>query len=345
MRSMQAIHTDLGGYFTFTLGTSGPQGNMDFSASNEGSMMSRSMDDMSRNYRDSLTGCELRITLPGYHPLTHTITQHTDMGRVDIGTLRLNRLGNVKGSAISVTSLLVPKNAEKEFEKGLKELQKNRPDRAQPFFTKAIALYDKYAAAWNELGRTYIAANENEKAVQAFEKAIAADSDYIPPYVNLATLQAQAQQWERSIETAGKVLELDPSIGFARFLEAVGHYNLNHMEDAEKSAREAVKVPDLNLPQVHALLAEIFLRKEAYSDAAAQMRAYLQQSPQGQYAEQMRQSLEQIGEQIGKGTGDPAGDSSQPATASRQEIAEPEEPLVESSEPQLQPLEPLQTKP
>src|SRR5215216_2923648 len=38
MRTVQVIHTDLGGYFTFTVGgtTSTFQSNMDFSASNEG---------------------------------------------------------------------------------------------------------------------------------------------------------------------------------------------------------------------------------------------------------------------------------------------------------------------
>ena len=295
LRPLQVIHTDLGGYFTFSLGT-GTQSNFDFSASNESpaSFGNNSTINPSRGMGSSLTGCELRITVPGYHPLNHTLTQLSDMGRIDVGTLRLRRIAGVEGSAISVTSLLVPDDARKEYEKAIKELRNNQPVAAREHLEKAIAKYDKYAAAWNELGRIFQSQGLQEKAGEAFEKAIFIDPQYIPPYMNLAYLQVQEQQWQAAVDTAAKALEMDQNIGFASFLQAIGKFNLNQIEAAEKSARDAEKGPHESIPQVHALLAEILLKKEAYTDAAKEMRSYLEEAPQGQFAEQMKKSLAQI---------------------------------------------------
>lgn len=300
LRPLQVIHTDLGGYFTFSLGT-GVQSNFDFSASNESpaSFGNNPTANLPRGgFGDSLTGCELRVTVPGYHPLTQTLTEHSDMGRIDVGTVRLRRIAGVEGSAISVTSLLVPEDARKEYERAIKDLQNNQAASARGHLEKAVAKYDKYAAAWNELGRIYLSQGLKEKAGEAFEKSMVTDPQYIPPYMNLAFLQVQEQQWQAAVETAGRALEMDSNIGFASFLQAIGNFNLNRIEAAEKGARDAEKTPHENIPQLHALLAEILLQKEAYAEAAKHMRTYLEEAPQGQFAEQMKKSLAQLEEHM-----------------------------------------------
>ena len=294
MRPLQVIHTDLGGYFTFQLGT-GMQSNMDFSASNDSvASFGGSSTNSPRGFAGSMTGCELRVSVPGYHPLSHTLAQHSEMGRVEVGTLRLQRIAGMEGSAISVTSLLVPNDARKEYEKALQEIQKNRAAPARQHLEKAVSLYEKYAAAWNELGRIYLSGEEKGKAGAAFQKAIESDPQYIPPQLNLATLQLQEEQWQEAVDTAGRVLQLDSSIGFANFVQAVGNFNLNHLEAAEKDARAAENTPHTSIPQLHALLAEILLQKQDFPAAAVQMRTYLQESPTGQFAARMKQGLEEV---------------------------------------------------
>ena len=297
MKPLQAIHTDLGGYFTFSLGGTGFQSNMDFSASNQSPMgFGGSQSGLPRRMGNSLAGCELRISVPGYHPLNYTLSQHSDMGRVDVGELRLARIAGATGSAISVTSLLVPKDARKEYERALKDIEKNKLENAKKHLDKAIAKYDEYAAAWNKLGWIYRNNQEEEKATEAFEKAIAVDSQYIPPYMNLATLQFQTGQFQNAVDMSEKVLQMDPSIGFASFIQAMGNFNLNNVDAAEKGARHAEQGPHANIPQVHALLAEIYLQKEDYSQAAVEMQTYLEESPEGQFAEKMKETLAQIEE-------------------------------------------------
>jgi Tetratricopeptide repeat len=295
-RSLQVIHTDMKGYFQFTLGA-GPQGNMDVSASDQtpvGAGMNLPNGMGGYGAAGGLTGCELQISVAGYQPLTDMITSPAELRTIDVGVLQLRRIAGASGSAISVTSLLVPNGARKEFNKGAEDARNNKMDSATQHLEKAVAEYDKYAAAWNELGKIYAAGHQPEKARQAFEKAVAVDPKYIPPYVSLATLSLENQEYESALEATGKALDLDPSLGAASFLQAAANLRLNRLDDAEKSGREAEKGPHQNFPQLHAILADVFIQKQDYPHAAAEMRAYVKEAPKGPFAEQMRKNLEEI---------------------------------------------------
>jgi len=299
MRPVQVIHTDLGGYFTFNLG-SGTQSNIDFSASNESPQtFATNANNLPNRYGNPLAGCELRLSIAGFRPVSFPLAHTSDMGRVDVGNISLERIGGSKGSAVSVTSLLVPKDASKEFEKAIKDLQNNKPESAMPHLEKAVGIYDKYAAAWNEIGRVYLSRNDRVKAEEAFEKSTAADPNYLPPLMHLANLQIQNREWQKGVETAGKVLALDSELGFASFLQAVGDYNLQHLDEAERSAKQAENAPHEDNPQVHALLAQIYMQKQDYIQAATHIRSYLQESPDGEFAEPMKKNLAEIEEWIG----------------------------------------------
>jgi tetratricopeptide (TPR) repeat protein len=317
---LQAIQTDLKGYFQFTLGA-GPQSNMNLSAADDtpvgmAGMSGRSSPNSYGRYGGfgDLTGCELRVTVDGYQPTTRTLSGPPELAMIDVGTMRLTRIAGVQGSAISVTSMLVPSSARKEFEKGDKDARDNKLKPATEHLEKAVAEYDKYAAAWNELGGIYAASHDMEKARQAFTKAIAADPNYIPPYVHLANLQLQNQEYENAVETAGKALALNHGIEVANLVQALADLRLNRLDDAEKIAQEAEKGPRPILAQWRALLAEIFLRKQDYSGAAAQMRAYLKESPKGPLAPEMKKNLEQIEASGTAGESQSKSSSAQPQT-------------------------------
>lgn len=309
MRTMQVVHTDPKGYFQITLG-GGPQSNIDTSASNDtdsGGFGFPGADSPFGGANNMMLGCEVRVSVSGYEPLTKTLTNPGDIGGIDAGTLLLRRRAGVEGSSISVTSLQVPESARKEFEKGQKDERGNHLASAQEHMEKAVAEYDKYAAAWNELGKIDASNHDMEKARQAFEKAIAVDAKYIPPYVSLAALELQTEQYESAAETAGKILGLDPAIGFASFVQAAADFKLNRLDEAEKSAKDAENGPHQTIPQVHVLLAQIFAQKQDYANAEIQLRAYLKEAPKGPFAAAAEKNLEEIEKQGN------AGDKSNPS--------------------------------
>jgi Flp pilus assembly protein TadD len=295
MKLLQAIYTDRQGYFDFVLGA-GPQGNMDMTASNDMEGPGGGNQALPAGFRSNhLMGCELKVSVGGYEPLTKDIISGSgDITGVDVGTLQLHRLAGVEGSSISVTSLLVPGSAHKEFDKGANDLRSNHLVSATQHLEKAVSQYDKYAAAWNLLGGIYSSSGKKEEANKAYAKAIASDPHYIPPYVGLAALQLQDEEYKNASETAGRALALDHRIGLASFVQAAAYLRLNRLDDAEKSARNAEQQPHRNIPQVHALLAQIFVHKQDYGNAAAEMRAYLKEAPQGNFVAEIKKSLDEI---------------------------------------------------
>jgi Tfp pilus assembly protein PilF len=315
---LQVIQTDLKGYFQFVLGA-GPQSNANLSAADDTpiAMAGASGAGSSRRYGKSgsfgggLTGCELRVSVDGYQPATRVLTDPPDLSSIDVGTMRLARVAGVPGSAISLTSLEVPSGARKEFEKGDKDLRNNKLGSAAEHLQKAVAEYDMYAAAWNELGGIYTASHDTEKARVAFGKAIAADPHYIPPYVHLANLQLENQEYEEALNTSAKALDLDPRIQLANFIQALANFRLNRVDAAQKIALEAQKGTGPVYPQWHALLADIFLEKKDIPSAADQMRAYLKEAPKGPLAPQMKKSLDQI-ESSGTAESQPPSSPAQP---------------------------------
>jgi len=304
MRVVQAIHTDSKGYFEFVLG-SGLQGNMDMSASNDtvgpatggmtlpGGLGGGGIGGLGDS-GGRLLGCELRVSVGGYEPLSKNITDSGDITGIDVGTLQLRRLAGAEGSSISVTSLQIPSNARKEFDKASSEISKNHLDSAKEHLEKAVSEYDKYAAAWNQLGAVYSSTGETEKANQAYAKAITSDPHYIPPYIGLAALQLQTEDYKDAADTAGKALALDSRIGVASFIRAAADVQLNRLDEAEKDAVNAEREPHESFPQVHVVLAQIFVAKQDYSNAAGEMRAYLKEAPQGNFAVEIKKSLDEI---------------------------------------------------
>jgi tetratricopeptide (TPR) repeat protein len=302
LRTLQTIKSDIKGYFRFTLGL-GNQANTDFSAADEAPSPSNpSGINMPGGFgafgssSNSLTGCDIRISSGGYLPLEVSITDTASLGVIEVGVLQLRRVGTAPTGSVSATSLLVPSNARKEYEEGVKELHNNRLPQAQQHLERAVGAYDKYAAAWTQLGQIYAVTHEADKARQAFEKAIAADPKFAPPYVSLGALQLEHQDYEGVLESIGKAVAADPAItaGVAGYLQGVANFQLDRVDAALASLLQAEKGPHANIPQLHVILADIYVQKGDSSTAATHMRAYMKEAPQGHFAAEMQQKLDEI---------------------------------------------------
>jgi hypothetical protein len=303
-RALQTVRTDIRGYFRFTLGM-GTQANTDFSAANgapPSSMMMGGGDFSTDGYsgmgtpNGGLTGCDIRISTPGYVPIDIPITGPDSLGTIDVGVLELRRIGTAPAGSVSVTSLMVPNKARKEYEQGLKDLRSNHVPQATEHLERAVKAYDKYAAAWTELGEVYAAGKEMQKAQQAYQKAIAVDPKFAPPYVGLGAVQLNAKDYQGALESVSKAVEINPAItvGVAGYIQGVADYLLNRPDEAQESLLQAEKGPHMAFPQLHVILADLYMQRQDSSSAATHMRAYLKEAPEGPFAAQMHTQLSQI---------------------------------------------------
>jgi tetratricopeptide (TPR) repeat protein len=297
-------HTDSKGNFSFQLGAN-PMSMMDASDSSMADMPGRRNPNSPFNStgfggggissRD-LMGCQLEAYYPGYRPDMVDLSNRRSLDNPDVGVIVLHRLGNVQGTAISITTALAPKKARKAYEKGLQLAAKGKLEDAEKHLEEAVEEYPKYAVALYELGRMQTAHHDAAGARKSFEAAIAADSKYVSPYDGLALLAAQASNWQEAADRSKQAVYLNPvEYPSSWFYNALANYNLKHPDLAEKSAKEVVKLDGAHrLPQVETLLAQLCADRADYAGAAQHLQAYLQLQPNAPNAEQLRQQLAKL---------------------------------------------------
>ncbi|MEO7142077.1 MAG: tetratricopeptide repeat protein, partial [Bryobacteraceae bacterium] len=243
-----------------------------------------------------IMGCELRASLAGFRSDSVNLAMRRSLDDPDVGTILLHRMANVEGLTISATSALAPKDARKAFEKGRAEERKNKLDDAEKNFEKAVAEYPKFAAAWNELGRIHEQRNEAGEARKDYAQAMASDSKFVNPYEGMYRLAARESKWQDVADTSDRVIRLNPyDFPSAYFYNAVANLNLKKLDDAEKSAREAVKLDTRHAnPRSEHVLGVILAQKQDFHGAAEHMEAFLKLVPAGQESDQVKKQLAEV---------------------------------------------------
>jgi tetratricopeptide (TPR) repeat protein len=254
-----------------------------------------------------LFGCELRASLPGYRSDSVTLANIHYMDNPDIGTIILHPIAKVDGLTVSATTALAPKDARKAYEKGLEAAGKKNPDEAQKNFEKAVALYPKYAAAWFALGQINEQREHAEEARKAYEQSIASDSKFVPPYERLSFMALKESKWQDLADTTNRMLQLNPyDYPSAYYLSGVANLQLQHLDVAEKNAREAIRLDPLKKnARAHYVLGLILAQKQEFTTSAASLHTFLDADPNAPDVDFVRKQLEQV-EAAAKEKGPPA---------------------------------------
>jgi tetratricopeptide (TPR) repeat protein len=305
-------YTDTKGRFNFQLGQN--QGMMaDASMSSLGDSMGPGMPSRGGggmmggrggfNERD-LSGCELRATLPGFRSEVVNLSGRRALDNPDVGTIILHRLAKVEGFTFSATTAYAPKDAKKAYEKGTQLVKKKKLDEAEKELQKAVDSYPKFAAAWYELGTVYQQQKKFTEAKEAYQQSLKADEKYVNPYAQLARLAGAEGKWPETSEYAEKVIKLNPYFSpEIYYINAVANFNLSKFSEAEENAREAAKQDAQHRnPRINHLLGVILAQKEAYPEAAENMRTFLKRVPEGPDADNVKKQLAEVERRMGNST-------------------------------------------
>ena len=243
-----------------------------------------------------LTSCDLRASLAGFRSESVSLAGRRMMDNPDVGTIIMHRMAGVEGYTSSITSMLAPKDAKKAWEKGRDLARRKKFPEAQKEFQKAVDAYPKYALAWYDLGLAQEAQKDMAGSRESYGKAIAADSKFIKPYVKIYQYDAKDKKWEDVATTTGRVIKLNPfDFPEAYFLNAVANLNLKKLDDAETSARAAMKMDaSKRVPQLDHMLGIILAQKQDYTGAAASMRSFLERAPNDPSAALVKKQLAEI---------------------------------------------------
>jgi tetratricopeptide (TPR) repeat protein len=203
-----------------------------------------------------LMSCELRVSLPGYTAAPVILAGRRLLDKPDLGNIILHPVKGVTGYTFSATTGLATKDARKSFDKGTELLDKRKFADAQKELEKAVAASPKFAAAWSSLGSARLGQGNSAGAMEA--------------------MYGQTNAWPDVARESQRVIELNPvQFPQAYFYNAAAHMNLKNYDQAEKSAREAIRLDEQHrYPRAEYLLGLLTAQKGAYAEAAQLLRGY-----------------------------------------------------------------------
>jgi tetratricopeptide (TPR) repeat protein len=262
--------------------------------------------------RRELMNCELRTSASGFHSnVISLVGLDTFDSNMDVGVILMQRAKKIEGTTLSAMPYKAPVSARRAYEKGIQSEKNGKLANAQRYFESAVEIYPRYLSAWFQLGMILQKENQTDAARSAFMKATKIDTKFIPPYLSLAAMAYDERNWTELLKLTDHILELDPfnhtnvtayvvdldplNSTEAYYFNAMANYMLNRSEEAEKSARKA---EHMNLrtrfPQVHLLLADIFVQRKNYAGAISEMQTYLDLAPNAGDADQVREQLAKL---------------------------------------------------
>ena len=247
----------------------------------------------------TLNRCELIAVYPGYRSDHFSLANRRPLDNPDIGTLILHRLGDVKGSTISLSSAMAPKPALKAYEKAMQQEGKGDLGPAEAGFARAVDIYPQYASAWFELGKIRQSENRFAEAEEAYLRASKADPKYASPYDHLAQISALQGKWDDAIKYSAEAIALDPiELPSSWYFNALGYWSLHQYEQAGKSAQETIKLDSGHrFPMAELILATACAGRADYTSEMQHLRSYLTFVSDGKNADMVRKRITELEQQ------------------------------------------------
>ena len=303
--------TDEKGHFGFKVSPGGSDASGDASqnATLRSDELNKAMNASSTQYSmpitQALRDCELRAVLPGYRSESVSMAIKSTMDDARMGTIILHPLSRASSLTVSATTLQAPSNARKAYERGLEAMRAEKWEAAATEFGKAAKIYPQFAVAWYQLGLARQSRNDAAGALEAWKEAQNSDPRYIKPYENLTVAADRRGDWAESEKYSRLWIQLDPEdFPGAYLLNAVANARLNKPEEAERAAREGLRLDkDQKIPRISYVLGLILMDKKAYAESAKCFRKYLELAPNANDAAIVRQQLPKLEEMAAAGQG------------------------------------------
>jgi tetratricopeptide (TPR) repeat protein len=186
-----------------------------------------------------------------------------------------------------------PKKAVKEFAKGLESDRKGRRDEAIHHYEEAIAVSPDFYPAHNNLGSDYLGKADFAAAQAEFEHAIKLNQSDAQAHLNLANLYLMTKDYGRALESVEEGLRREPNSALGNFLLGSICQRTGKLPEAERVLHQALKI-DPGMSRVHLELVNVYLAEQKKTEAGAELKAFLKDSPNDPLAPKAREILTKL---------------------------------------------------
>jgi len=208
-----------------------------------------------------------------------------------------NTVPQSKSAITSVAQSQVPKDARNAFRDGLKEWEKKNYQQAAANFEKATALYPQYDEAFNDLGMMYAHLDLTDKSRAAFETAVKLNDKNASADRNLAGLLLRDHNYQAAGDLARKSLAVDPNNAFAWTVAAISDFQTGNPDLAIRACKRAHESPHDGYALCHYVAGQAYERQHDSAAAKLEYETYLQETPNGPEAPQVKKSLARLSAQ------------------------------------------------
>lgn len=195
-------------------------------------------------------------------------------------------------NTVSVRELSIPHRAQDEFRKGLLELGKNALTDSLNHFLKATHAFAGYYEAFYHAGLVQLRLGHTSEALQSFQEAVTlsggryAQAQYGMGYA--LYLDDQPVEAEKVLRRG---IDSDPKLPEGYEILGMVEVKLNRLDDAEKSAREAL-LRDANCAVAYLVLSDVSGQRKDYRQQLADLDNYLRLQPSGPVSERVEKARE-----------------------------------------------------
>ena len=196
--------------------------------------------------------------------------------------------------AVSVRELRIPVKARNAFEKGLERLARNDADGSRAQFVRATSTFPDYYEAYYHIGVADLRLDREEEAAQAFQKAIdLSGGRYAWAQFGLGLLLCRRGEYAEAETVIRNGLDVDGSSATGHLFLSVALFYLKRLEEAEKSAREAL-LRKPGFAGVYLVLANVHGRRGECAMQLHDLDPYLKLEPDRPASKRVRQVREAV---------------------------------------------------
>ena len=202
---------------------------------------------------------------------------------------RLNRI-------VSAAELrqVVPPAAKKQYELGLKFVNKGDYQQAANRFQEALTIYPEYLAARNDLGAQYLKLKQIDEAEKEFETVLRDDPKNFNAKFNMGLVNVERKRYQEAIAILNEAIALDSTRPVARLWMGIAKLELGDLETAESELTRALITGGDECIAANYHLARVYLDRGDLAEASRSVQVYVQSAPRGELIKEAKELARQI---------------------------------------------------
>jgi len=241
----------------------------------------------------------IRVEATGYEPSDETVNAQGTEAPVIVSIRRdaSNFVGPGQG-VVSAKDLRVPDKALKALRRGLDNLEKSQPEKAEVQFREALASYPDYPEAHYRLGLARMSLGDISGAETSLQRAIElTDGRNAGAQFAMGALLCQQRRFAEPLRS----LERGEAVDSASFQGPLFHgqalFGLGRLEEAEKQEIEALR-RRAEIPLAYLILSNIHIAMHRYPELVEDLDNFLKLQPVGALSDAARHTRELALQQI-----------------------------------------------